>query len=70
MTAPTLIMVVRVLYIMLYCPRSDVRWMVTDLGKRLRAIGFWLGMENSAEGEVRRIEHEPIRQSLGYYPRL
>ncbi len=70
MTAPTLVMVVRVILIMLYCPRSDVRWMLTDLGKDLRAMRFRLGLENGTEGEPTRVEHESIRQALGYYPRL
>lgn len=63
-------MVVRVILIVIYCPRSDVRWMLTDLGKDLRAVRLRLGMENGLEGESKRVTHEPIRQTLGYYPRI
>lgn len=70
MTAPTLMMVVRVILIVIYCPRSDMRWMLADLGKDLRAVRFRLGLENGIEGETKRGEHGSIRQTLDYYPRL
>lgn len=70
MTAPTLMMVVRVILIVIYCPRADVRWMLTDLGRDLRAVRFRLGTEDNPEGEAKRVKHEPVGQTLGYYPRL
>lgn len=70
MTAPTLVMVVRVILIVIHCPRSDVRWMLADLGKELRAVPMRLGLENRIEGESKCVEYEPIRQTLDYHPRL
>jgi hypothetical protein len=70
MTVSTLVLAVRVVLIVIYCQRSDVRWMLMDLGKELPSVRLRIGFGIGPEGIEKRVEHESIRQAPDYYPRI
>jgi hypothetical protein len=70
MTVPNLLYVVRVLLIVIYCPRSDVHWMFTQLKRDLCGARGRSGQVNDLEVGDNRVRHAPIRQALDYHPRL
>jgi hypothetical protein len=70
MMVPTLVLAVRVVWLVIYCPRSDVRWMLADLGKELPGLPLRTRLALGLEGKENRVDHESIRQALDYYPRL
>ena len=83
MMAPTLVAMVRVLWVILRYHRQDVYWMVADLtlGKRLggKPVGMleqqtWfgkrIGIWSGPEGREYRVESQAIRQAPDHHPRL
>jgi hypothetical protein len=70
MMTMTLSEVVRVIYLVALCRRSDVCWMVADLVRDLaggrRYTGDWI----SPRGRVNRGEFQATRKASDYHPRL
>ena len=83
MIAPTLVVLVRILILVLRGRRQDVYWMVADLapGKRIfvKLAGVpleqpWIdnrvGTWSAPGGRENRVESQAFRQSPDHYPRL
>jgi hypothetical protein len=85
MMAPTLVVLVRVLWVIVRHHKQDVHWMVADLflGKKLasfdkmigmpeqqRWIGKRIGTWNGPEGREYCVEPQAIRQAPDYHSRL
>ena len=86
MIAPTLVALVRVLWLVLHYPKQDVYWMVADLtlGKgiihplsQVSSLpieqtwnGNGIGERSSPEGREHRVESQAIRQAPDHHPRL
>lgn len=69
MMTMTLSEVVRVIYMVCLCRRSDVYWMVADLARYVggrRHSGDWI----SPEGRVNSGELQATRKAPDYHPRL